>query len=751
MANKKRGAAAKKSDVLLPHVADEPQRDASEPLTGGALRAQRTVDGLIRDLFGKDGGVGLATREEEPIDSVEAIDFEPFAEEVQEQAEQPPLTDTVEQPGAYPAFAQDDLKDDAEQAQSEALAQPLSFKEQIEASNEEFRLLLDMEYEQELGEAIGFEKIRAYHENAINGRRSARKQRAERNTEFEVQEQETDIRRRYGRAKRNGILRLGATVVFLALLLIYENASLMQDLFGDFFDVERYPAPYILIGLQLLLLDAVLCYRPLREGFSHLLHFSPIDHSPYALVLGMTFVYHALLILLPAERTPAVFFAPAALTLVLLAVSELLNLYRQTHAFDVVAAHRQKYAVMPRISVGGTQSSARERLAQSSCKGNKRYLHPVGFVRNYVANTAKHEGKHRNLGAHFLLVAGLGAALSLFVLAGEGTSAKVLTTFFVTMLICAPAISSLLTSAPLFFAGCFALRGKGAIIGEMPLAECGKNDEIVLPDHEIFVEMEHRQFRLIGLCDAHRVSVLARALLEKVQSPLAGSISVDGDSRISASELSFLHIGKDGVGAKVTQTGDIIFIGTAAYLASKDIQLPASCAEEQYHGGYAPLYIAMDGAACAMLGVRYVLAADAEHLLYRLHRAGFSLLVRSKDPCVRDEVLDDLFPDFEVRVEKPTADEVEVRTDRVDSNVVALGSCKELARTLLCCRRVQRVGFFGRLLQLASVVVGGALIAVCTVLNASLSSTVITLWMLWWCAIYALISYFSLRRTTDDI
>ncbi|MBE6630716.1 MAG: hypothetical protein E7624_07715 [Ruminococcaceae bacterium] len=759
MADKKRTAKSKKNQLLLPHVSDEAtSAEHTETDEGASLQVQQAVDGMIRDLFGKEGGVALAARTEPTAPSVTVDATVPAEEETDEQAAPAP---TLEEVGAYPAFIRDDLKEEAEQAQLEADAQPLSFKELMSSYPEEFRLLLDMEYEQELGESIGFEKIRAYHEGLINGRKNPRRARSEKSDEFERQEQETEIRQRYSRAKRTSILRLAASLAFFVLLLFYENTELMRELFGGILDISQYPAPYVLIGLQLLLLDAALCYRSLREGLAHLFSFSPVDQSPYALILILTFLYHIVLIFLADQQTLTLFFTPAALSLALLSTSELLNLYRETLAFDVVAVHRQKYAVLPRISVGGTQGSARAALAQGKREGKMLYLHPVGFVRNYVANTKKHEGKYQNLGAHFLLIMGLGAALALLGFAGGAEAMTAITVFFTAVVVCAPAISSLLTALPLFFAACFSLRGSGAIIGEMPLVEYNKNDILVFPDHDLFVAMEQRRFRLMGLCDAHRVSVLARALLERVKSPLAASISVDSESRLPPAALKLLHIDKDGVSAQTEDGDGTVAIGTADYLLKRGTAFPQSEEDKDKNkegtskadNEISPLYIAVDGRVCAMLSVRYVLAADAEHLLHRVRQAGFRVAVRSQDPCVREEVLCELFPRLagSILVEKPNVNEMELRTERVDSNVVSLSSAKALARTLVSCRRVQRVGLWGKLLQLVSVVVGGAVATLSVLFSKPFSSLFLTLWMLLWCVVYAVLSYFSLRRATDDI
>ena len=112
-----------------------------------------------------------------------------------------------------------------------------------------------------------------------------------------------------------------------------------------------------------------------------------------------------------------------------------------------------------------------------------------------------------------------------------------------------------------------------------------------------------------------------------------------------------------------------------------------------------------------------------------------------------------LFPHLarEVTVQKPSVDELELRTDRVDSCVVSLASCKELARTYMFCRRVRRAGFWGKMLQLLCVLAGGALSAWLAIKGQLLSGALITLWTLVWCGVYAVVSYFYLRRPTDDI
>ena len=128
-------------------------------------------------------------------------------------------------------------------------------------------------------------------------------------------------------------------------------------------------------------------------------------------------------------------------------------------------------------------------------------------------------------------------------------------------------------------------------------------------------------------------------------------------------------------------------------------------------------------------------------------------MLRSMDPCVRAEALRGMLPrlSLPLRVSKPDVRELEIRTERVDATVVSLASCKEAARAYVACRLLRRVGIFGKLLQVHSIGMGMALSAVYALFFGVPSGFILTLWMLLWCACYATLSYFFLRRPVDEV
>ncbi len=750
MAEKKKYRRAKKNDVLMPHVADDAQACEKE-LSSEAQRFQEAVDELCRDLFGEKAKKAVAVATVQPPERTvknEGEEEEALAQKSVPAADEEENTLSVIEPGD--TYADPSEVEDIPLSFDDETGKVLSFKEHLEQNSNDFRLLLDLEYEKELGDAIGFERIRSYHERNINSKKSSRNRNQEKRDEYDKPDQDAEIAigRRYKKAHSRCMMRLVISFVLFIFTLLYENGNWMASIFGGPLDGAKYPVPYILIGIQILILNVALCYRSLWEGLRQILHFSPVDHSAHAGVLLITLLYHVVLLFVPHTACPVLLLSPAALCLLLLAVTELLNSYREALAFGVISRRQQKYTMLPRISVGSVQESARARLHKGANGGNVWYLRPISFVRNYFSNTACHASRHSNLGAHFLLILGGGAALGIFAFAGNAGAARVLGFAMVVTLLCAPVISAILSSLPLFFSAVFCLKGKAAIIGEIPLERKLSGDTLVLPDNEIFLSMERERFRLLGLCDVHRVTVLLRALLEKIQSPLAASFGVDADSRLSTAEVTLSHIGEEGVSADFAREGCRITLGTAEYMTARGM-----CFKPVADDNGRLLYVAMDGCVCAVFGVRYTLSADVEPLLNDLRRVGLKVAVRSKDPCVREDVFEQLLEGRvgKIAVRKPAVNELDLRTERVDATVVALHSCKQLARTIVVCCQVGRVGVWGKLLQLICALGGSALAVLLTFFDLLLPGALVTLWIFLWCGFYALLSYFYLRRPTEDI
>lgn len=737
----KQRISSKDEYILSPGVLERAAGKSGRELTDQERRARELVESIERDLFGSKSTPVYETDEEKneaPLTAVDVQDEGSVSEVTVEAADTQKKSD-VHVPEVAPELEEHTIVEKAE-------PQPPA----ADAEDDDFRFLMDMDYEGELGDSVGFERIRAYRESQVNGRSVPRGMK---HPEFEIQLQEQSFRREYNEQRLGKILRLACSVLMLIMILLYERAGLMARMFGGIVDGEQYPVAYILIGVQLLLLDAALFAKPIWTGLMRLFRFSPVDYSFASVLVIATFVYHYILLITPSEGVaPVLYLSPAALSLALLAVKEFLDWYRESLVYDVVASRHQKYALVSRISVGAARDGARARMDDYGIGKKEYYARPVDFVRNYFTNTAKRAQHHRYLGAHMLAIFALGSALGIVVFVRSSDVSFAFCAVFATILLGAPFTSLLLAAVPMFFSTAFRQRGKSAIVGERPVEECATPATVVLPDNEIFLSMEHDQLRLENGCDIHAISALTNALLKKIGSPLAAAFSVDESSRISPDRLHLVELDDTGVSAQLDENGPTIVFGTVPFVREKGITV-RHLAEDIPGHVYKRLYaVAVDGKTAAIFLVRYQLRHHVPAFLREMKRVGVPVALRTQDPCVRAEIVKQILgPTLSMDVIKPSLQEVEIATSRVDATIVALDSCCEVARAYAACRLVSRAGAFGKCMQVISLVLGALLATALVILGTIPSALLITLWLLLWCGLYAIVSYFLLDRNEEQV
>ena len=637
-----------------------------------------------------------------------------------------------------------------------ASAEQMAFKRSVEASEEDFKLLLDMDYEAELGETIGFEKIKEYREKAVNGtgNETVRRSRGKRDSEYISHGQDIAFYKFYAKQRRRRLIRLIASAILLFLFFIYESPAFADAWMRG--AGARYPLSYLAAGLVLLIVDIILLRRKLISGFVQMFRLSPSDQSFCSVVVLVTLLYHAALFFIHPEGTTNVFFSPAAGHLLLLALANLLDSHRESAAFRVVSSRRPKYALVQNASVGGRQSDARARLMTDTAEETRWYIRPVGFVRNYFANTARQTAHNSAFGAQLILTVAAAAALGLYTYAAGGSVRDMGHAMFVTFLLAVPGVAVLITSLPLFFASVFRLGHKAAIIGERPVFEADGRHVLILPDTDVFVRLQHEQFELVKNCDVGKTLVLIRALLDKIDSPMAETVNVEKSSRLPVDAVTLTDIGPDGISAVVAgERKTLMTMGSPDYLKERcGIQVALKEDMEQQDLRSRLLCVAVGNHITALFVTKYRLEPDMEPLLATLAAEDVRLMVRSKDPVVTDALMCRLCPDeaVPIGIDKPAAKEMEIRTDRADATVVAVDSGREAAKTFAVCRRVRRASRFGKFLQSVSMAVGIGLGALFAFFGRAtyMPAYAVTVYLIGWGLIEGLAAFFYLRRRDHD-
>ncbi len=783
--------------TALPHEATHTQRQ-SEDLT---------VDGLLTDIFGKQAGesgrgwfdrrpngamaahgrsgrtAGRYTDKESSIGRKNAIKsrINARAQKMSTGPQDAAVDATVQCGGQTVVIPKDTdrffvpaKKKTAENEQNQALFSALSVERpdaaraarqqapaaktapgrSFDPSEENLRLLLDLDYENELGAVMGYEKIREYRERALNGNTGDKsRKKNKKHFDYGSHAQDVVIGKHYAKRRRRHILDLTVSLILLVLLFVYERPQFMDRWFGTVDIAKDYPFLYVLCGLLIFSVGVLLLKHQLVNGFIQMLRISPTDHSLCSVSVFITYIYHIALLFAPQDRELALYLSPAVCNMMLLSLANLLDGHRETAAFRVISCKQQKYALLPRISVGNRSGDMKTKLADDDKGGRVWYVHPVDFVRNYFTNTEKKSGHNRSFGALLLIVLSMGITCGLFVFAMGATVRETAHAVFVTLMVCLPAVSVLITSLPMFLAVPLQLKRKGAIIGEAAVYDAKDSATLVLPACEVFIPMHHEKFELVKDSDTITGTILIKALLEKLNSPMTESVSVDPTRRMSPAAITLTEIAEDGVSAVAADDqGSTILFGSVEYLAKYGITVTPRDDEEDYEALCRRLLcVAINGRLTALFLARYRLESEISRLLASLHSEDVTLTVRAKDPGIHAELLERLTADekMTIAVEKPLIDELDIRADRVDATVVATGSCREVARTYVTCRRIRRAGLFGKGLQIASVVCGVLLTGALAYFGriVSVPAYAVTLYMLFWCLFHGFSSYLYLRKS----
>ena len=772
-------------------------RDAKPSAAERELMADITVEGILNDIFGGVAGPGgrawLAEEKKEAATDESAAG--PAPEEAvsdpmpQSEAQEPGVADgnapTLELGGYRILLPEEEGVTVAKKEKGEgaklfsafsvkrqregalpkpSIARPsadqIAFKHKMEESEEDFRLLIDLDYENELGETIGFEKILDYHERHINGRgvtyRTGKKPRRDRQRqEYTTHGQDIGLSKFYAKQRRRHVTRLVLTCVLMLVLFVYERSAALRSLFGEAPIGARYPTLYVAVGLLLFLGGVALVGRDLLRGLAGLFRMAPTDYSVCSVGVLATLAYHVVLFLVPAKSGLSLYLSPATGSLCLLALSDLFHWYCEFSAFRVISSKRQKYALLPRVSVGNREGNAQLRLFQNEQNERVLYARPVGFVRNYFTNTEKKIDHQSAYGAGLLLVTALSCAVALFVYALGRDAGRALHSAFVAFLLSTPVISVLGTSLPMFFATCLRLGKHAAIVGEGPVYDCSANTTVVIPDSDCFKEMPHEQFELVKNCDAERATVLIRALLERIGSPLVDTVHVPKDLRLSPDAVTLTDIDEGGVAAVVSgERKTPILFGSVAYLQKYGIRV-----SPKKDGRYEALCrnmlcVAIHNRLTALFIARYRAEDELPSLIEELESEGIGVKIRSKDPGVNDEMLADLFPNNTTppKVMKPLVSESEIATDRMDATVVSLGSPRECARTLGVCRCIRRAIKLGTMWQFISIFCGAIIAGALVFFDhmAALPPYAVALYTFLFSGAHALTSYFILCNKDEN-
>lgn len=510
---------------------------------------------------------------------------------------------------------------------------PPEFRDGRILTDGDIRTLLDLGYEKELAEFIGFERIDLVRREGtgVSTPPGARKKKKNKRkpqksakpignlAEYTDRDQNYEVCARFTERRRHLYIRFAGTLLFAVLLFIYDKPHLFGIPGFGALNPDSAPGLYAFFGLQILLLSAVLSFRQMWRGIKRAAAFeADLYFMPIVLIL-FNMAYDVLLLSLGGDASPDLFHFVTALYLLCAIGGEILLLGREEMTFDTVSAEGDRYTL--------------EHTGYNEKDGNIYHVRKTGFLSGTFARI-RTETPLRAISI-FSFAAIL---FSLLMAAGEfiltGDLVKVFSAFMKSLALCLPLSSTAAFTLPQFFMTKELHKHGCAVVGDASVEEYAGEKTVIFREEDIFRAGSRVGFSAAGKKKLAEQFRLCGTLFRKIGGTLSSVLDLSLANAADKEQVVFGEIGEDGLTATVGESDAVI--GSAAYLSARGIRIPPESAERAYlrKSDCVPLYIAFDGEVCLILEMTYRIGEATEQMIHELNENGTHIGVSVADPCL---------------------------------------------------------------------------------------------------------------------
>lgn len=435
--------------------------------------------------------------------------------------------------------------------------------------------------------------------------------------------------------KRLGWMSLAATALPELLLLWLAMVS------ATFHNVTVL---HILLTIVLLVIIMAVNYRAIFSGWRNLLRLAADADSPVAVASVVTLI-HTLVQLFNKDDmasmdvSPLLLPAVAGMGLLLNAIGRQWRVSRIRNNFRVASYEGEKVAVCrieePQDAIEIGRSAVAMGVPEVS------YFKPVRFLKGFLRHSYTEDVGDEQMRIYLPCSMGVSLALGVAAYIVFGSFYTALSVF--TAAICLSAPMAMLTSVnfPLWRISHRLVKQGAMVSGWDAVDEFGASDALTVDATQLFPEnsvLLHGIKTFAGtpidraIMDAASVAVIAGG-------PLACVFRrVIADESILQPVDSLVYEQDMGVSGWVD--GRRVLVGNRKLLENHGVDVPSNDYELRYKKGDRQLvYLSTGGELSAMFVISYLADADIEQALRALTKEGITLLVRTCDPNVTEELV----------------------------------------------------------------------------------------------------------------
>ena len=481
------------------------------------------------------------------------------------------------------------------------------------------------------------------------------------------------------------------------------------------------------LGVHVVLLGGMMVVhrRLLMHGVSALFHLDPDGDTVVALPVILTLVHTVLQMIFPRYITQnPVILLPAAAGVILLAggIGRWSRICRMQENFRFIASKGDKLAA----HMISDSEVAKEIGKSTIAIGDPEvlYFKKTGFLSGFLHKSCE-EKEDRRLYVEMLSIVS-GAALILAVLYGllshSATVMSAFTVFCSVVLLSTPLSVLTIENLPLRRAARKALRRGSMIVSWSAVETFGQPNAVMMDAMDLFPQGNVILHGIKTFSGTRIDTAIVDAASVTVQAggPLSGVFLRVIENKTDILQEVDTLVYEQEMGLSGWVDGRRVLVGNRRLLENHGVDVPSRDYENKYaRGGRKLVYLSVAGELSAMFVISYLADEDIRVALKELCDAGVTLLVRTCDPNITEQVVREAFDldpyCVEVMTAAParTAEQLVEGCDQAQEACLASnGRVEGMAVAVTGCTRLPRVAAVGRWVMLGFALVGMILAAV---------------------------------------
>jgi hypothetical protein len=509
--------------------------------------------------------------------------------------------------------------------------------------------------------------------------------------------------------RRTGWLQLVITGLFALLLIGATIAYNVKQ--GDI-----NPVLFISLNIFLIAITTLLNHRAVGDGFGALFRLKANPDSITSLLVLITFLHSVIQFFNPDLLTGGranILMPFAGFSLFLNALGHQMMLVRTARNFQFVSYDSEKYAA--RIIENRRTACEIGRAAVAIGDPVVCYMEKTGFLSNFLKNSFETDISHDLMRVYIPCAAGAAAVLAVVYSIISGSFAGAADLF--TAALCVSLPVGLLTSVyfPMLRAAKRALRHGAMIVGWQAAEEFGEVHALAVDALEVFPS----ESVLL-----HGIKTFSGARIdEAILDAAAVSIATGGPlssvfRRVIQNRTDILKevdtlVYEQDMGVSGWVGGRRVLIGNRRLLENHGVDVPSRDYESRYtKDGRQVVYLSTAGELSAMFVLSYVAEPGIAKALKKMCGSGITLLVRTCDPNVTEELICQVYnlDPYYVEVMNAPAGRcyeklIAEKRDESEAVLASNGRLEGTATGITYCRRLLKSVRFSAISQ----IIGGAL------------------------------------------